>query len=275
MPLVGISACAKTFHTFPVHSVHARFSEAVVEVVEAAPLLVPPVGAHIDMADLVSRFDGVITTGSPSNVQPHLYGQEADPENTWFDPGRDATALPMLREAALQGVPVLAVCRGIQELNVAFGGTLHQFVHKAPGRQDHRSVKTRPVGERAALRHAVSLAEGGLLRRIAGKSIEMVNSLHAEGVDRVADGFMVEALSPDGVVEAIARPAGAFCLGVQWHPEALYRDNAFARAIFAAFGQAVRAHAQGAGAARAAPVYVRPPDATPRARPEGAGCGPW
>ncbi len=252
MPLVGISACTKTFHAFPVHSVHSRFAEVVVEIVGAAPLLIPPVGAHIDIPDLVSRFDGIVTTGSPSNVQPHLYGQEPDPENTNFDPGRDATTLPVLREAARQGVPVLAICRGIQELNVAFGGTLHQFVHKVPGRQDHRSVKTRPMGGRAALRHAVTLAEGGLLRRIAGSGFEMVNSLHAEGVDRVADGFMVEALSPDGVVEAISRPAGAFCLGVQWHPETLYRDNAFARAIFAAFGEAVEARARGAGVAHAA-----------------------
>ncbi|MYE59409.1 MAG: gamma-glutamyl-gamma-aminobutyrate hydrolase family protein [Alphaproteobacteria bacterium] len=253
MPLVGISACTKTHHNFPVHSVHSRFAEVVVEVVGAAPLLIPPVGEHIDIPDLVSRFDGVITTGSPSNVQPHLYGQDIDPENTNFDPGRDATTLPMLREAALQGVPVLAICRGIQELNVAFGGTLHQFVHKVPGCQDHRSVKTRPTRGRATLRHAVTLAEGGLLRRIAGgRSFEMVNSLHAEGLDRVADGFMVEARAPDGVVEAISRPAGAFCLGVQWHPETLYQTNAFARAIFAAFGDAVKARMMGAGAVRAA-----------------------
>ncbi len=253
MPLVGISACTKTFHAFPVHSVHSRFAEVVVEVVGAAPLLIPPVGAQVDISDLVSRFDGLITTGSPSNVQPHLYGQEPDPENTNFDPGRDATTLPMLREAARQGVPVLAICRGIQELNVAFGGTLYQFVHKVPGCQDHRSMKTRPMGGRAALRHAVTLAEGGLLRRIAGgRAIEMVNSLHAEGVDRVADGFVVEALSPDGVVEGISRPGGAFCLGVQWHPETLYQTNAFARAIFTAFGEAVNAHMLGAGAAQAA-----------------------
>jgi len=109
------------------------------------------------------------------------------------------------------------------------------------------------MGGRAALRHSVMLAEGGLLRRIAeGRSIEMVNSLHAEGLDRVADGFMVEAVSPDGVVEAISRPAGAFCLGVQWHPETLYQTNAFARAIFAAFGEAVEAHMLGVGAVRAA-----------------------
>lgn len=252
MPLVGISACTKTFHAFPVHSVHSRFAEVAVEVIGAAPLLIPPMGEHIDIPDLVSRFDGIVTTGSPSNVQPHLYGQEIDPENTNFDPGRDATTLPLLREAVRQGVPVLAICRGIQELNVAFGGSLHQFVHKVPGCQDHRSVKARPMGGRAALRHSVTLAEGGLLRRIAGSGFEMVNSLHAEGVDRLADGFMVEALSPDGVVEAISRPGGAFCLGVQWHPETLYQTNAFARAIFAAFGEAVKAHMLGVGAVRAA-----------------------
>ncbi len=253
MPLVGISACTKTFNAFPMHAVHSRFAEVVVEVVGAAPLLVPPVGAHIDIPDLVSRFDGFITTGSPSNVQPHLYGQDIDPENTNFDPGRDATTLPMLREAAHQGIPVLAICRGIQELNVAFGGTLHQFIHKVPGHQDHRSMKTRPMGARAALRHVVTLAEGGLLRRIAGgRTIEMVNSLHAEGIDRVADGFMVEALAPDGVIEGISRPGGVFCLGVQWHPETLYGDNAFARAIFAAFGEAVKARLRGADAVQAA-----------------------
>ena len=251
MPLVGISACTKTFHNFPVHSVHSRFAEVMVEVVGAAPLLIPPVGEHIDIPDLVSRFDGIVTTGSPSNVQPHLYGQEIDPENTNFDPGRDATTLPVLREAARQGVPVLAICRGIQELNVAFGGTLHQFVHKVPGCQDHRSVKTRPMGGRAALRHSVMLAEGGLLRRIAeGRSIEMVNSLHAEawtGWRRVHG----RGVSPAGGRGDLA-PAGAFCLGVQWHPETLYQTNAFARAIFAAFGEAVEAHMLGVGAVRAA-----------------------
>ncbi len=253
MPLVGISACTKTFHAFPVHSVPARFSEAMVSVVGATPLLIPPVGASVDIPGLVAHFDGVVTTGSPSNVQPHLYGQEDDPDNVLRDPDRDATTLPVLREAVRQGVPVLAVCRGIQELNVAFGGTLHQFIHKVPGCQDHRSVKLEPMRGRAALRHAVQLAEGGLLRRIAGRGVEMVNSLHAEGVARLAEGFMVEAVAPDGVIEAISRPGGAFCLGVQWHPETLYEENAFARAIFAAFGEAVQAHRLGSsGAAQAA-----------------------
>lgn len=252
MPLVGISACTKVFHTFPVHSAHSRFSEAMVEIVGAAPVLVPPVGARLDIPDFVSRFDGFVTTGSPSNVEPHRFGQEVDPDNVLFDPDRDATTLPILREAAAQGVPVLAICRGIQELNVAFGGTLHQFVHKVPGLEDHRSDKTRPLGERAKLRHPVRLAPDGLLRRISGRGVEMVNSLHAQAVDRPADGFVVEAVSPDGVIEAISRPSGAFCLGVQWHPETLLEGNGFARRIFEAFGAAVHAHARPQGVARAA-----------------------
>lgn len=248
MPLVGISACVREINSLPFNAVNQRYLSALVEAAGVMPMIVPALGCAIDFADLASRLDGLLVTGSPSNVEPHHYGCERAAPDILHDAARDATTLPLLREALRQGVPVFAICRGIQELNVALGGTLHQMLHTLPGKRDHRSDKTKPLPERVLPAHPVALTPGGLLARLAGATEVMVNSLHGQGIDRLGEGLVVEAVAPDGVVEAV-RVSGAetFAVGVQWHPEALYETDPLSRRLFEAFGNAVRERAAARG----------------------------
>jgi putative glutamine amidotransferase len=193
----------------------------------------------MDLAGLVERLDGLLVTGSPSNVEPALYGGPSSVPGTLHDPERDATTLPLIRAALAVGVPVLAICRGIQELNVALGGSLHQRVQELPGKLDHRADHSRPVAEQYAKVHSVDLTPGGLLERITGKREIRVNSIHAQAIDRLADGLTVEAVAPDGLIEAVSVDnAPAFALAVQWHPEWRFWECPDSTALFQAFGQA-------------------------------------
>jgi putative glutamine amidotransferase len=146
----------------------------------------------------------------------------------------------------------LAICRGIQELNVALGGTLHQRVHEVPGRLNHRSRRDSPDGPYGPA-HSVALIKGGLLASLAGVAEVMVNSLHSQGIDRPAPGLRVEAMAPDGQIEAVSLPDARFVVGVQWHPEHRALDNPFSRALFLAFARACHsAQTSAVAAARAA-----------------------
>lgn len=243
-PLVGVSACVKDLNGFPFHAVNQRYLVALSEICGVLPMLIPALGSRIDPTDLAARLDGLVLTGSPSNVEPHHYESEPAAPDIARDPARDGTTLPLIREAIRQGVPVLAICRGHQELNVALGGSLHQFVHQVPGRFDHRSDKTLPIGERWRRSHTVTFTPGGLLGQLAGSETILVNSLHNQGIDRLAPGLAIEAVADDGTVEAVrVRDARTFAIGVQWHPEALCHDCDFARGLFESFGRAVQARA--------------------------------
>ena len=169
----------------------------------------------------------IITTGPPSAP------------DTLHDPARDGMSLPLLRAAVEADLPVLAICRGIQELNVALGGSLHQRVHELPGRLDHRARRGLSVDARYAYdAHPVALTPGGLFERIAGASSLIVNSLHHQGIDRLAPGLVVEATAPDGQIEAVRLPDARFVVGVQWHPEHRLAEEPVSRALFALFGEA-------------------------------------
>lgn len=244
LPIVGISACVREISTLPFHAVNQRYLTALVEAAGVLPMIVPALGCALPFEQVVEQLDGLLVTGSPSNIEPHHYGCERAAPDILHDPARDATTLPLLRETLRQGVPVLAICRGIQELNVALGGTLHQFLHEVPGRHDHRSDKTKPLAERWQPAHPVRLTPGGYFARLAGATEVMVNSLHGQGLDRLGEGLVVEAVAPDGTIEAVrVADAKSFAVGVQWHPEALYATDPFARRLFEAFGDAVRARA--------------------------------
>jgi putative glutamine amidotransferase len=243
LPLVGIPSCVRPIGEHPFHVVGEKYIRAVAETAGGLPLLIPAIGSAIDAADLVSRLDGLLLTGSRSNVEPHHYGGEASRPGTAHDPQRDATTLPLIRAAVAAGLPILAVCRGIQELNAALGGTLHQLVHEVPGRRDHRSPPGTSDEKYAHLAHPVRLTPGGVLANIAGAAEIMVNSLHAQGIDQLAPGLAVEAVAPDGQIEAVSLPNARFIVGVQWHPEYRVADNAFSSALFSAFGTACRARA--------------------------------
>lgn len=243
-PLIGIPADRRMVGAHPFHMVGEKYARAVMEAAGAAPLLIPALAEELNLGELLERLDGLLFTGSPSNVEPHHYEGSPSAPGTLHDPARDATTLPLIRKAVEAGVPVFGICRGFQEMNVAFGGTLHQRLHEVPGLLDHRDDETQPLEVQYGPAHEVTLEPGGVLRTLADGDRVRVNSLHSQGIDRLGSELAVEARAPDGVIEAfrVAR-AERFALAVQWHPEWHVMSNPFSRALFAAFGEASRARA--------------------------------
>ena len=229
----------------PFHMVGEKYARAVLDASRAAPLLIPSLAEELRFEELLDRLDGLLFTGSPSNVEPRHYQGEASAPGTLHDPARDATTLPLIRKAVQVGVPVFGICRGFQEMNVAFGGTLHQKLHEVPGLLDHRDDETQPLEVQYGPAHEVTLEPGGVLRALAAGDRIRVNSLHSQGIDRLGPALAVEARAPDGAIEAFrVRSAARFALAVQWHPEWRVMRNPFSRALFAAFGRAAAERAQ-------------------------------
>lgn len=237
MPVVGIPACVRKINERVIHMVSDKYPAALIDATGCLPILIPAVGSKLDLRGLLERLDGLLLTGSPSNVHPSHYGGAPSQPETLHDPERDATTLPLIREAIRRDLPILAICRGIQELNVALGGTLHQKVHELPGRLNHRSQKDSPNGPYGPA-HSVALAPGGLLALLAGTTEVMVNSLHSQGIDRPAPKLRIEAIAPDGQIEAVSLPGARFVVGVQWHPEYKALENPLSSHLFAAFARA-------------------------------------
>ena len=254
-PLVGISCCRKAFGVFGMvnHAASDTYIRATDQVVGAVPVLLPANGGCTDLATLLSRLDGIILTGSRSNVQPSLYGGPPHTEDTPEDEMRDGTTLPLIRAAIAGGVPVLAICRGLQELNVALGGSLHQRLQDLPGRIDHSTPMQPSSKIRTGKAHSLRVTPGSWLHRQAGATEIAVNSLHNQGIDRLASGLVVEAVAPDGTIEAVrVANAPGFAVGVQWHPEYDFDTDAVSHRIFEAFGQVLRERGQMAAMAQAA-----------------------
>lgn len=252
-PVVLLPACHREVERLPFQIVSRKYVEAV-RLAGAVPLVVP--AAPVDeLGALLDVADGVLLTGSPSNVHPSHFGEAVHDPSLPLDPDRDAWTLPLIREALARGIPLMGICRGFQEVNVALGGSLHQAVHEQPGLMDHRSDENLPVDEEWGLAHPVTPTPGGLLAQLlaglppevldAGRGCGgvMVNSLHGQGVRDLAPGLRVEARAPDGVVEAFTSPeAPGFNLCVQWHPEWRAEHNPVSRRLFEAFGQACVAY---------------------------------
>lgn len=240
-PVVGIPADRRQIDPHPFHVVGEKYATAVRDGADAIPFLIPALGNTIDAETVLQRVDGILLTGSPSNVEPHHYDGAASRPGTLHDPHRDETTLPLIKLALEKGVPVFAVCRGFQELNVVLGGTLHQYVHEVEGYHRHKENPDDPLDVQYGPSHEIHLVEGGLLRDLAGTDTVTVNSLHSQGIARLADGVTVEAVADDGLVEGF-RVDGArnFALAVQWHPEWQVTQNRFSMAIFKAFGDACR-----------------------------------
>jgi len=229
----------------PFHMVGEKYITAVRDGAEALPLLIPVLERPLAIAELLHSVDGFLFTGSPSNVSPRHYRGAGPREGVLLDERRDSTTLPLLKAAIEAGAPVLCLCRGFQELNVAFGGTLHQHVQEVEGRLDHREDKDAGLDIQYGPAHEVRVAEGGLLSRLIGPKTFNVNSLHAQGIDCLASLLHADAVVPDGTIEAVSMPgAKGFLLGLQWHPEWRWRENEVSRAIFAAFGAALRERAE-------------------------------
>jgi putative glutamine amidotransferase len=252
-PLVGISACLKENGRGGwTHSVNDKYIQAAIRAISGLPVLIPAFGREFDddgamteaLDRLLDTLDGVLLTGSPSNVEPHHYAGSPSREGTPHDSARDATTLPLIRHAIDHGVPLLAICRGLQEVNVALGGSLHQLVHEVSGRRDHRAPKAPNIDANYAPAHDIEIVEGGMLHKLLGERRVQVNSLHAQGVDKLAPRARLEAVADDGQVEAFSVPdARAFTLALQWHPEHRVLENPVSMKLFDAFADACRSRA--------------------------------
>lgn len=237
--MVGVPACRKEIEPHWYHTVGEKYIDALAEAAGVVPLLLPAFGESIDFRSLLGRLDGLYLTGSISNVEPHHYGGDPSQPGTPHDADRDATTLPLINAAVDAGVPLFAICRGYQEMNVAFGGTLYQRVHEVEGMLDHREPSKEPLEVQYGPSHDVRLAAGGMLERLAGASSATVNSLHGQGVESLGNGLVVEATASDGLIEAFRVDSSAsFSLAVQWHPEWQVMSNPLSRAMFAEFGDA-------------------------------------
>ena len=243
-PVIGIPADRRLLGRHYFHCVGEKYIRAVAEGAHAVPVLIPSLGEGLSLRDVLSDFDGILLTGSPSNVEPHHYSGPPSDLGTLHDSYRDSTTLPLIPHVVEGGMPLLAICRGFQEMNVAFGGTLWQKLHEVEGLHDHREDVKAPLEEQYGPAHEVELTRGGVLQKLAGSDRITVNSLHSQGVQTLGSDLDIEARAPDGVVEAFrVRNAQSLALAVQWHPEWQFSQDPFSVALFAAFGEAARERA--------------------------------
>lgn len=244
-PVIGIPADSKQIDGLVFQAVGEKYITAVMDGAGGWPLVIPSLAGRIPQQEVFDRVDGILLTGSHSNIEPHRYNGPATEKDTRHDPQRDATTLPMIRNAIDAGIPVLGICRGFQEMNVAFGGSLHQKVHALDGFRDHRE----PEGESEEVQYGPAhdiqfSADGWLVKLMDGATQANVNSLHSQGVDRLGEGLITEARAPDGLIEAFGvADAVGFAIAVQWHPEWRVEGNALSAALFTAFGDACRQRA--------------------------------
>lgn len=236
-PVVLVPACNRMLGPLPFLVAGKKYCDAI-RLAGALPLVVPAATPE-ELDALLDLADGLLLTGSPSNVHPSHYGEEVYDQTLPLDPVRDDWTLPVIRQALDRRLPLFAICRGFQEVNVALGGSLHQAVQELPGHRDHRSDPDQPIEQQYGPAHPVTIEPGGLLERLLGPGEVTVNSLHGQGVKRLAPGLRVEARAPDGLVEAftVERAAG-FSLCVQWHPEWLAVANPVSMQLLRAFGAA-------------------------------------
>lgn len=242
-PLVGLPADTHEAGGFLYHSIGDKYLRAVAEVAHCVPVMLPALQQGMDLDHTLDYLHGVVMTGAPSNVHPPRYGEPPTPDHEPYDLHRDDLTFKLIERCVARGIPLLCICRGFQELNVAFGGSLETELQRVAGRLDHRAPKGQPVEVRYGPAHAVAITPGSWLENLLETREIEVNSIHRQGIRRLAPGLTVEATAPDGVVEAVTLPAApGFVFGVQWHPEYRAWENPYSQKIFAAFGAAVSAY---------------------------------
>jgi putative glutamine amidotransferase len=243
-PLIGVTSERVLADGYYWHRAEEHYPLAIIEAAGGIPVLIPALAQRLDYRELLQRLDGLLLTGGASNIEPEFYGHESEQPDSPRDRQRDETTLALISQAIALGAPVFGICRGLQEMNVALGGTLHQRVHLVAGKFDHREDEQAPLVEQYGLAHRVSLQAGGLLAALSSEKEIEVNSVHGQGIDRLASGLRIEALAPDGLIEAISLPsAAAFTCAVQWHPEWFAQTTPFCRTLIATFGTACRNYA--------------------------------
>lgn len=237
-PIVCIPSNRIEYENASVHAVKQQYIRPLVEIVKCVPLLIPAIGKDFDLKSIAHKIDGILLTGAPSHVNPSHYGAARDFEAEALDVDRDETNLPLISTAIELDIPMFAICRGFQELNVVCGGTLHQYVHKLPGKLDHRPPKDMSHDQKyEAQQHNVSVQPGGIFERLKLPQKFTVNSLHQQGVDKLGTGLFAEGLSEDGLIEAVSMPGKRFVLGTQYHPEGDFWLNPVSKRLFEEFAR--------------------------------------
>lgn len=253
-PLIVLPADVKEIDLYRWHAAAETYCRAIIAGFGGTPLVLPSLDG-VDVETVLDRVDGVLVPGSRSNVHPSRYGAEPHPSAEPYDTARDASSFALIAGAIRKGVPLLAICRGMQELNVVFGGTLVSELQEHPGRDDHRAPVSTVQDERFAIRQDALLEAGGELRKALAAERIRVNSLHRQGIGALAERLAIEATAPDGTIEAVrVIDAPGFAIGVQWHPEYWVESDEPSARLFAAFGRAVKARmaARATGLAAAA-----------------------
>jgi putative glutamine amidotransferase len=244
-PLVGLPADTYEKDGFLFHSLGDKYVRALAEVADVVPVMIPSMIDALDLDAMLDHFDGILMTGAVSNVHPPHYGENETTDHEPFDHNRDAMTLKLIRSVINRGMPLFCICRGFQELNVALGGSLETELQRGNGRLDHRAPKSDDTDVRYALRHPITITKGGFLHHTLGKVETMVNTIHRQGIKKIAAGLTMEGVAPDGVIEAVSvKGAKSFAFGTQWHPEYKAAKNPDSVKLFNAFGDAARAYAR-------------------------------
>jgi putative glutamine amidotransferase len=243
-PLIGIPATVRKLEFgLHLHGNAQQYYDAVVNQVGATVVTIPSLPDPRNALEFLDHVDGVLLTGGTSNIHPSTYGKDVVHVDDLFDPLRDASSFAIIRACVDRAIPIFGICRGAQEMNVAFGGTLHERVHELPGKRDHRADETRPLPEQFGEAHDIVIQPGGVMEKLLPQQRYRVSSAHTQAIDRLAERLRVEALSDDEVIEAVSvKDAKAFALAVQFHPEWHADRNPLYAALFKAFGDAVRAY---------------------------------
>ncbi|NIY72496.1 gamma-glutamyl-gamma-aminobutyrate hydrolase family protein [Marivivens donghaensis] len=241
-PIIGIISNNELVNgQYPAHTGGQMNSQAISKVADCIPFLIPADPTVVTVEELLETCDGFLLTGGRPNVHPSQYGEDPTPAYGDFDENRDAITLPLVRACVERGQPIMGICRGFQEVNVAMGGSLYPEIRDLPGRDNHRMPPDGTLEEKFALRHCVSLSEDGPFAALLGSAKVMTNTLHGQGIKEPGSRVVVDGYAPDGTPEAIyIKDAPGFTMSVQWHPEWNAANDPVSRPLFEALGDAAR-----------------------------------
>jgi len=243
-PLVGVISDVKVISPHPFYIAGDKYLRALVEAADVVPIMIPALNDIMDITHWTEHLDGVFLTGAYSMVNPSLYGESKIDADFDYDDQRDNLSRALIQNMLKEDKPLFAVCRGLQDINVALGGSLHQSLHEVEGMNDHREDKNAPLAEQYADTHSVTLNEDGIMRKITGRNDILVNSLHTQGIKELGQGLQVEAVAEDGLIEAFSIPQLTFGLALQWHPEWQVTQNPIQHKLYEAFGAACKTRQQ-------------------------------
>lgn len=241
-PVIGIVGNSYIVNdTYPVQAAGVMNITSVSRVMQATPLIIPALADQVAVEDILQVCDGILLTGGRPNVHPREYGHPETEAHGPFDPDRDRLTLPLARVCIERGLPIMGLCRGFQEINVAMGGTLHPEIRDLPGRDNHRMPPDGTLEEKFALRHSVTLRQGGPFHKLFGSTQVLTNTLHGQGIIDAGERVVLDGFAPDGTPEALyIEDAPGFTLSVQWHPEWNSESDPVSLALFSAFAEAAR-----------------------------------